>query len=327
MNSSKYQRTLLIGGGGFIGQHLARACHDANMFVRIADTVPPSDVLNSPNIEYIQGDYRDPEYLYRIIDKIDYIIHLVHDKILLDVDCRMSLELERNIHPAIQLMDICSKVKISKLLFVSSGGTIYGHSFESVPILEDAPTRPISVYGTSKLMIENIGFLYKAQKNLPFIVARPGNAYGQGQIPFKGQGFISTAFASAKMGKTLSIYGDGTVIRDYIHVSDIAKALVALLQSGRVGEVYNIGTSSGTSLLDLIDNYIQPIISEDGIKLKCRYESARCADVQYNVLSNKKLLYDTGFNPLIELNNGIRDTWKWIKNNSYESIKLQRVDC
>lgn len=325
MTSEIKRRALLIGGGGFIGQHLAHACRSAGMVVRIADAAAPADAPHDCNIEYIQGDYREPEFLRRIIDNVDYVVHLVHDSLLINATCNMSVEIEQNMLPAIQLMDICSASCISKFLFVSSGGTVYGNPLLHEPISEDASTHPISVYGTTKLMIEHLGFLYHAQKNLPFIVARPGNAYGQGQLPFRGQGFIATAFASAQLGRPMSVFGDGSVVRDYIHVNDIADALVALLQHGRDGEAYNVGTARGTSLRTLIDDFITPILSTEGRTLICNYEPERRVDVGYNVLSNDKLLCDTGFLPRISLEEGLRNTWEWIKKNASGSASCQKL--
>lgn len=314
---------LLIGGGGFIGRNLANACVAAGMVVRVADATGSDDLQKDRNIEFMKGDYCDPEFLRCIIESVDFVVHLAHDAMLLNIDCNMSIEIERNILPTIHLMDVCSASHISKFLFVSSGGTVYGNCTVRAPISEDATTHPVSVYGTTKLMIENIGFLYHIQKNLPFIVARPGNAYGQGQLPFRGQGFIATALASAECARPLSVFGDGSVVRDYIHVIDIANALVALLLYGRIGEAYNVGTASGTSLRALIDDFITPIVSTEGRTLECIYETERLADVDYNVLSNAKLKSDTGFFPRISLDKGLGEAWEWIKINASEIEKGQ----
>lgn len=323
MSSLKAKRVLLIGGAGFIGQKLMSSCRSVGMKVLIVDSVIPAKISKINDIEVIQGDYRNPGFLHEIVDRVDYVVHLAHEAVQLDAACDMSVEIERNIMPAIQLMDICISSNILKLLFVSSGGTVYGNPLTNEPISENALTRPVSVYGTTKLMIENLGFLYFAQQNLPFIVARPGNAYGQGQLPFRGQGFIATAFASAKLGRPMRIFGDGTVVRDYVHVVDIADAIVALLEHGQVGEAYNIGTACGTSLHSLIDDFIAPIISKEGHSLNCNYESERKVDVGYNVLLNNKLSLDTGFTPGIKLYDGLQSTWDWIKINTNGDSKCQ----
>jgi UDP-glucose 4-epimerase len=211
-------------------------------------------------------------------------------------------------------MDLCSSLGVAKMVFLSSGGTVYGNRLSSQAITEDGVVHPISVYGTSKLMIEHIGFLYHAQKNLPLVAARPSNAYGPGQQPFRGQGFVATAFASALEGRPLTVFGDGSVVRDYIHIRDLADAIVALLRFGRSGEAYNIGNGRGLSLRTLLDDYITPILAADGYALDCQSAPARGVDVAYNVLANDKLLRDTGFRPRIGLEDGLRETWAWLKD-------------
>lgn len=313
MTSISASRVLLIGGSGFLGQHLMRACRVAHMHVRIADVVMPNpDALNH-DVEYLQGDYRDPVFLHRIVDGADIVVHLAHDTMLLNLDYSMDIEFERNIRPAMRLMDACCALGVTKVVFVSSGGTVYGNRVVHTPISEDSRTHPISLYGTSKLMIEQIGFLYNIQKSLPFVVARPTNAYGPGQQPFRGQGFVATAFASALEGRPLNIFGDGSVVRDYVHVRDVADALVTLVQVGRPGEVYNVGTAHGTSLRTLLDQYIIPIVGGEGHELCCQYVPARGVDVTHNVVANDKMLRDTGFVPRIRLAEGLRETWAWLK--------------
>jgi UDP-glucose 4-epimerase len=307
-------RVLLIGGMGFLGRHLARSCLAAGMTVRVADVASPAADSVELGVEYLQGDYCDPLFLRQIVEGADRVVHLVHDAMLLNLDCNMDIEFERNIRPAMRLMDLCSSLGVAKMVFLSSGGTVYGNRLSSQAITEDGVVHPISVYGTSKLMIEHIGFLYHAQKNLPLVAARPSNAYGPGQQPFRGQGFVATAFASALEGRPLTVFGDGSVVRDYIHIRDLADAIVALLRFGRSGEAYNIGNGRGLSLRTLLDDYITPILAADGYALDCQSAPARGVDVAYNVLANDKLLRDTGFRPRIGLEDGLRETWAWLKD-------------
>ncbi|WLQ17383.1 NAD-dependent epimerase/dehydratase family protein [Hahella aquimaris] len=314
MNTPEASRVLILGGMGFIGQHLTQACRSAGMIVRVADMFLPAPEARQDGVEYVDGDYKDSEFLQSILEEVDSVVHLVHDTMILNQECNMDVEFERNVRPAMHLMDMCCVKKIKKFLFVSSGGTVYGDQLNRQPIVENSSTKPISLYGTSKLIIENIGFLYNIQKNLPFIVARPGNAYGPGQKPFRGQGFVATAFASALKGEVLNIFGDGSVVRDYIHARDLADALVAILRFGKLGEAYNIGTSNGVALHTLLNEYITPILEDDGYTLQCQYTPPRGVDVSYNVLSNDKLRRDTNFSPIIELSDGLRETLMWLKN-------------
>lgn len=305
-------KVLLIGGGGFIGARLARQCVAAGMAVRIADVVPPAGHDDAADMEVMVGDFNDPADLDRMLDGVDVVVHLVHRAMLLGLDSSMVLEIERNVAPAVRLFDHCLAHPGIRVVFVSSGGTVYGEPDIRAPIAERTALRPISVYGASKSMIEQVLGLYAAQRGLKSIVVRPGNAYGPGQLPFKGQGLIPTVMASALQCKPVTIYGDGTAIRDYIHVDDIARGIVAAIRSGRAGETYNLGTGVGTSINTLISDYFRPAMSSCGIEISLQYAAARGVDVSYNVLDCTRLAQQCGFAPQIDLRTGIAQTWEWI---------------
>ncbi|WP_064572740.1 NAD-dependent epimerase/dehydratase family protein [Cupriavidus gilardii] len=307
-------KVLLIGGGGFIGARLARQCLAAGLAVRIADLALPAAGVDSPDgpIEYVVGDFDNPADLERMLDGVNVVVHLVHRAMLLGLDSSMVQEIERNVAPTVRLFDRCVADKSLRLVFVSSGGTVYGEPLEPAPICERAALRPISVYGTSKSMIEQVLGLYAAQRGLQAIVVRPGNAYGPGQQPFKGQGLIPTVMASALQGKPVTIYGDGSAVRDYIHVDDIARGILAAIQAGRAGETYNIGTGLGTSINALINEFIRPAMADGGVEIDLQYAQPRGVDVAYNVLDPTRLAEQCGFRAAIDLQAGIAETWDWI---------------
>lgn len=306
-------RVLIIGGAGFLGSHLVSACVTENMLVRVADIALGTFIKDTPNVERMVGDYSNKEFLDSILNQVDVVIHMAHDSLALQSKRLFDAEYEANIAPTKKLMEACCENSVRKFIFVSSGGTVYGNTLKDKLISENSDTRPISLYGASKLISETIGFFYQAQKNLPLVVARPANAYGPGQQPFRGQGFISTALASALKGQCLNVYGDGGVIRDYIHARDIASALVALINYGKVGETYNIGSGVGTSLRDLIDQYIHPELVDIGIDLEINYQRARGEDLPYNALCIHKIKKHAKFVPQIDLRNGIRETLSWLQ--------------
>jgi Nucleoside-diphosphate-sugar epimerases len=307
-------KVLLIGGGGFIGARLVQHCVAAGLSVRVADVVQPAAVpkIADKPVEYVVGDFDRPADLDRMLDGVDAVVHLVHRAMLLGLDSSMLQEIERNVAPTVRLFDRCLADKRVRLVFVSSGGTVYGEPAQHAPISERSVLRPISVYGTSKAMIEQVLGLYAAQRGLQAIVVRPGNAYGAGQQPFKGQGLIPTVMASALQGKPVTIYGDGSAVRDYIHVDDIARGILAAIQTGRAGETYNIGTGLGTSINALINDFIQPAMAGHGVRVDLQYAQPRGVDVAYNVLDPTKLAQDCGFRASIGLRAGIAQTWNWI---------------
>lgn len=309
-------KVLLIGGGGFIGARLALRCKSVGFSVRVADIQAPSDEqVSADGIEYVVGDFNDNADLDRMLDGVDVVVHLVHRVMLLGLNSSMLPEIERNVEPSIRLFDRCLDHSRARLVFVSSGGTVYGEPDEKSPIAEQVALRPISVYGTSKSIIEKVLGLYVAQRGLQAMVVRPGNAYGPGQLPFKGQGLIPTVMASALQGKPVTIYGDGTAVRDYVHVDDIAQGIVAAIQCGSNGEAYNIGTGRGVSINSLINDFIRPVMSAQGLDIELRYVESRGVDVGYNVLDTTKLSRECGFVAQMRLEDGIADTWSWIQKN------------
>ncbi|MBB2916085.1 NAD-dependent epimerase/dehydratase family protein [Cupriavidus alkaliphilus] len=313
-------KVLLIGGGGFIGSRLALRCLAEGFSVRVADVqLPVADQVASRDIEYMAGDFSETSDLDGMLKGVDIVVHLVHRAMLLGLDSSMLPEIERNVVPAIKLFDRCLEYPGLRLLFVSSGGTVYGDPDERRPLAEHAALRPISVYGTSKSMIEKALGLYVAQRGLRALVVRPGNAYGPGQVPFKGQGLIPTVMASALQGKPVTIYGDGTAIRDYIHVEDIAEGIVAAMTAGRNGEAYNIGTGRGVSINSLINDHIRPLVVAQGLDIDLRYVESRGVDVSYNILGTAKLTNECGFTAKTQLEDGIAETWNWILRG-YSSV-------
>lgn len=311
------KRILLIGGAGFIGRHVAHACLQMGLQVRVADVFQPArgavpaDGL-APEAELLVGDYANPDFLVETLRGVDVVVHLAHDAMRLNVECDMPQEYERNILPATRLMEACIEAKVSKFIFVSSGGTVYGNQPAGTPVRESAQTWPVSLYGTSKLCIEHIALLYFSQRELPAVIVRPGNAYGMGQVPFRGQGLVSTALASGLTGREVTIFGDGHAVRDYVHVVDIADAIARLVESGKPGEIYNVGTGIGVSVRELLEAYIVPALARDGVRLDVTYHSARRADVEYNVLDSSRLTTLTGWKPAIGLADGIDQVLRWL---------------
>ncbi|MBU9282744.1 NAD-dependent epimerase/dehydratase family protein [Burkholderia multivorans] len=311
------KRVLLVGGGGFIGRHVADACAKAGFGVRVVDVSHPMMASNpanglAPETEVCVGDYSDAGFLREVIRNIDVVVHLAHDAMRMNIECDMPQEYERNILPATRLMEVCIDEGVKKFVFVSSGGTVYGNQPVGTLITESAVTRPISLYGTSKLCIEHIALLYHVQRQLPAVIVRPGNAYGAGQVPFRGQGLIATALASAQQGREVTIFGDGNAVRDYIHVQDIADAITKIAQDGTPGEIYNVGTGFGVSVRALLDDYLAPALKKNGIGLAVRYCDARRADVEYNVLNCAKLTAQTGWASSIGLQQGVEQTLAWL---------------
>jgi UDP-glucose 4-epimerase len=245
-----------------------------------------------------------------LLDANDEIIHLAYATVP-NTSYESPLgDLLENLPATVQLFSEIAK-RNKKLLLVSSGGTVYGE-VDNVPIKETQPTKPISPYGLTKLTIENYARLYSVTKGLDYIVIRPANAYGVGQLPYKGQGFISTAIASIMDNKNVVVFGEKGTVRDYIYVSDIARGIFAALAKGHSGETYNIGSGIGMTNLDLLLR-VKPILEEDGYEVMIQHLPERVFDVRKNILDSSKLTAHTGWKPATSLDNGLLETYKWLK--------------
>ena len=198
---------------------------------------------------------------------------------------------------------------VDKMVFFSSGGTIYGQT-QLLPIGEDSPTNPTSPYGITKLAIEKYAHMYHITEGLPVICLRPGNAYGEGQPPFRGQGFIATAIASILNGFPIDVFGEVGTIRDYIHAREIACVLEKALDAGKPGAIYNVGTAKGTSNMDII-RCLRPMATAAGLDVQVRIQPARPFDVIANVLDISRIYQDIGWKPSISIDEGLASTWSW----------------
>ncbi len=305
-------KILLIGGNGFIGRNLGMVLAlSGNEVVSLARS---QAAIRDPYAVSYVGDYRDGDTLNRALEGVDVVVHLAHGSLQLSQSLDLTAEYEANISPTVMLMEQCLKNGIERFIFVSSGGTVYGDSLKRTPLVEDSATAPISLYGTTKLILEHMIKLYVAQRNLPALIVRPANAYGPGQIPFKGQGLVATALASAAIGKPVNLFGDGSPVRDYVHVADVANAIADLINLGEPGQIYNIGSGIGTSTADLLETHILPLVSKHGHTLEIQRLPERSVDVSYNVLNIEKLARCTGYTP-IPLELGLKETWEWILAN------------
>lgn len=265
-----------------------------------------------PNgVGYVEGDYSQLELISRLLDVHQEVIHLAYATVPNTSSEHPLVELLQNLSPAVQLFAEAADRRI-KLVLVSSGGMIYGEA-EELPIHETHPTRPISHYGVTKLILENYAHLYAATHGLRFVCVRPSNVYGMGQKPFCGQGFIATAIASAIRGMPIKIFGQHGTLRDYLYVSDLASGIVSALLQGHLSETYNLGSGVGLTNLDVV-GVLKPLMHEIGYdEVQVEYFPERVFDVKANVLDSTKLQAHTGWKSKVEFDDGMRCTCEWLR--------------
>jgi UDP-glucose 4-epimerase len=205
-----------------------------------------------------------------------------------------------------------------KLILISSGGAIYGN-VNCSKISEETKENPITNYGLNKYAIENSAYLYAKFSSLNLIRVRVANVYGPGQKPNAGQGFISNAISNAIINQVVQLYGSERSVRDYIYVSDFASGIVAVLNYGVGGEIYNIGSGIALSNHEVLTQ-LQTYFSTLGKIFTVSKVESDSNEVISIVLDSSKLMSLSGWRPVVDFGEGLRQTYEWMRNYvNYES--------
>jgi UDP-glucose 4-epimerase len=300
----------IIGGAGFIGSRVVELLVSAGWRVTVVGRSAAPRKPLSHGVVYLAGDYGDKAFLVGALVGASHVIDLAYATVPQTSFDDPVRDILGNLPPSVRLFEAAVEAGVRKIAVISSGGTVYGHA-RYLPIGEDHPTNPISPYGITKLAIEKYGLMYHAVRALPVVIIRPGNAYGPGQAPYAGQGFVATAMASVLQGKSITLYGEHGTIRDYVHVADVARGIVAALEKGVPGTCYNIGSGIGRSNRDIIDAIV-PLAKPMALEVKVQSLPERRFDVPANVLDSSRLLRDTGWRAEIPLAQGLEETWTWL---------------
>lgn len=306
-------KTLVIGGGGFIGAHLISSLLASGRQVTVLGRKQSAVRKLPAGAVYQAGDFGQRDMLCGLLDSHDEVVHLAYATVPNTSFENPLADLLQNLPPTVQLLSEMA-ARNQKLVLVSSGGTVYGEAIH-LPIHENHPTKPISPYGVTKLTLENYAHLYSATHGLKYICVRPANAYGEGQHPYGGQGFIATAMASALARKPIKVYGQTGVVRDYLYVSDLASGIVRALEGGRLSEIYNIGSGIGLSNMDVIKS-ISSLMQEKVGLLHVEHLPERVFDVKANVLDASKLHEHTGWKPVMTFESGLERTLDWLRSSN-----------
>ncbi|HWR39063.1 MAG TPA: NAD-dependent epimerase/dehydratase family protein [Patescibacteria group bacterium] len=293
---------LIMGGRGFLGNNIAAALARTGEEVIIFDKNCPAE--GDSAIQYVAGDFSQLQCCTDIFNHVDILWHLISTTVPGIADQNPAYDMETNVIHTIRLLDLAVKHKIKKVIFFSSGGTVYGIP-QHLPIGEKHPTDPISSYGIHKLTIEKFLFLYHQKYDMDYVIARVSNPYGKGQINRLGQGVIPTFYHKILAGEEIEIWGDGKNIRDYIYIDDLVEAALLLAANTEKHKVFNVGSGVGCDLLQLSRIIADCLDKEVSIRLL----PSRGCDVPANVLDISRIREVTGWTPRTSLEDGIR---KWI---------------
>lgn len=305
---------LLIGGAGFIGSNIV-SCLFAKGDCMISVMEPEFASLQRLEglpVKVFRGELSNIEKIETILikQKISVVVHLVSTIIPGSNFEDYQREFTNVIFPSIRLMEICSERHI-KFVYFSSGGTVYGNrTGKIVPFKENCPMAPISYYGWSKQMMENSILYMHRTHGLQYLILRPSNPFGKGQNLYAKQGFIAVAFGKILAGEKITVWGDGSAVRDYIYIDDLCHAVVDVLNdSSIVNTTLNIGSGLGYSVNQIVE-ILRRVVDED---VFVEYVEARKVDVSSVILDISKIRRLINFQPQ-DIEQGIIKYYKSIKD-------------
>lgn len=304
-------KCIVIGGGGFIGSHLTDALlQEPDYKVTVFDRPGAYylDSLRDKGAKIVIGDFLNVQDLVRAVEDNEIVYHLVSTTVPSFSNEHAIFDVETNVVGSLNLLNVAREAGVHKVVFSSSGGTVYGVP-ENPVIKETHPTQPISSYGVTKLTIEKYLHLYWKLYGLDYCVLRISNAYGERQVPSGIQGLIPTVINKALRHEEIDIWGDGNVIRDYIYVTDIAAAFVRASKYNGHQKVFNISSSIGYSVNDILAK-LKHLVN---YSLVIKHDPARPYDVPVNILDNHMAKQLLDWEPNISIDEGIEKTYRYLE--------------
>lgn len=303
-------KVVIFGGGGFIGSavtdRLLAQGHAIRIFER-SDVTPYRSFGESESVEWIKGDFLNSSHVMEAIDQTDVVVHLVSTTLPMNSNVNPVYDVQSNIVATLQLLGAMVERNVKKIVFISSGGTVYGKP-RYTPINETHPTDPLVSYGITKLAIEKYLLMYQHLHAIKPVILRVANPFGERQRVATAQGAVGVFLHRALKREQINVWGDGSVTRDYVHISDVADAFLKAIEYSGQESIFNIGSGRGTTLNELLVT-IEKCLGTDVAR---HYSAGRSFDVPVNVLDISLAVRELGWRPQVSLQDGITRTIQWM---------------
>jgi UDP-glucose 4-epimerase len=310
-------KCLVLGGGGFIGSFIVDRLLIEGNFVRVFErprVVPYRPFKPYEKVEWLQGDFISRTDVMAAVQGCEMIFHLISTTLPKNSNDNPVYDVESNLVPTIQLLESAVHYGVRKVIFISSGGTIYGIP-RQLPIPETHPTEPLVSYGVVKLTIEKYLQLYYSLYGLDYSILRVANPFGERQRVNTAQGAVSV-FLSKAVGKDMiDVWGDGSVKRDFIYILDVVDAFIKLMDHFGEPRIFNIGSGYGRSVNDLLSE-IEGLIGHPVMR---RYLPDRKFDVPVSILDISRANEILGWQPRFSFRDGLQRTLDSIRNSHTRS--------
>lgn len=304
---------LVLGGTGFIGSHIVerlRVDYSTRVFSRHASRWQPP----VPGVDYQQGDWADIDAVRQALVGIEQVIHCISTTIPKTSNSSMGADISTNLISTVRLLSLCVEAGIKRVIFISSGGSVYGIP-RALPVRESDPTEPQTSHGIVKLAIEKYFAVFRQLHGLNYVVLRGSNVYGPRQDPNGQQGLINVLLGRMIQNRPIEVFGTGQIVKDYLYIDDFVEACAKSLNVGQAeSPIYNIGSGVGTSVIDIISEAVR--VTNKTIRILHR--SSLPSDAS-SVLDINKARAELNWIPNCSLHNGILKTWLWI-NSVYDHL-------
>lgn len=304
---------ILIGAAGFIGTNLGlKLIENTENLITLVDEKRDyfcySTLASAPNVRIKEARFGVDTDFKSLLDGQQVVYHLVSSTVPTTSNQRIVQELNGNVVATAKLLEACVNCGIEKVIFISSGGTVYGKE-NSCPLKENVETNPINSYGIQKVTIEKLLYLYRYMYGLDYRVIRLANPYGPYQRPNGVLGAVTTFTYKALRNEEITVYGDGSVIRDFIYIDDAIRGILTIAKNENKYRLFNLGCGYGTSINKVLD-IIQHVLGQD---LKIIYKTGRKVDVPMNFLDISR--YENAYGKLnpISITDGIKLTAEFMK--------------
>lgn len=304
---------LILGAAGFIGTNLSLAlAKSINNNITLVDTKKEffSAIIgmNLKNISILEEKINENSDFEKLLQGQEIVYHLVSTTMPSTSNQQIARELSANVIMSANLLEACVKCGVKKVVFISSGGTVYGKG-QKCPLREDSPTNPISSYGVQKLTIEKLLYLYQYMYGLDYRIIRLANPYGPYQRPNGMLGAVTTFTYKAINHEKIIVYGDGSVVRDFIYIDDAIRAILNIETDAAKHRLYNLGCGKGLSIKQLLYEIEQSL----SLTLDIEYREGRKVDVPVNYLDISRYEGDFGALTPIPIKDGICKTAAFLK--------------
>lgn len=303
------KKIVLLGGSGFIGRKLAvelsHICH-----VVVLDLMTCDEFIKYPNIEFHYFNFTDPNQSMTQLQGVDVIVHLVSTIFPCDGTDQISLHIEENVLATIRLLEEIKHTS-TEIVFISSGGTVYG----DVPATSSQEGDALSAlcsYSLMKIMIEESIKMYGYQNDMHYKIVRLSNPYGYNTNTDRMQGAIPIFISKILNGETITIWGDGENRRDYIFLDDAVDAIMRIIMAPPMKEIFNVGSGISFSTLEVIQCIVKNIGDYPPIDLV--FTESRICDVKSNCLDVRKIKTALDWSAAHSLEEGIQKVIHQYKN-------------